>query len=104
MNELLRNAHINLLVSFQTSGIKLKLINALFRGRFCIVNDHMVSGTGLDKLCYVRNSAPAIRQTIEALINAPFEQSKIEERRSLLESGYSNLENAKKLLQIIKSN
>ncbi|HAD11133.1 MAG TPA: mannosyltransferase [Saprospirales bacterium] len=72
MNSLLARAHINLLVSFQSSGIKLKLINALFRGRFCIVNEPMVKGTGLAKLCYVRNSAAAMRQTIEALIYAPF--------------------------------
>ncbi|MFN0217111.1 MAG: hypothetical protein ACKVT2_22875 [Saprospiraceae bacterium] len=102
MNKLLANAQINLLVSNQSSGIKLKLINALFRGRFCIVNDHIVRGTGLAKLCYVRNSAAAIRQTIEALINVPFEQGKINERRSILEREFSNAENAKKLIDLIK--
>jgi hypothetical protein len=102
MNQLIRDAHINLLVSFQNAGMKLKLVNALFRGRFCICNEQMVSGTGLEKLCYVKNSANAIRQTVEALLNAPFEQSKIEERRSLLETEYSNLENAKKLIDIVK--
>ncbi|MCC6281675.1 MAG: glycosyltransferase [Saprospiraceae bacterium] len=102
MNELITSAHINLLVSFQAAGIKLKLINALFRGRFCVVNNLMVSGTGLAKLCYVRNSAAAIRQTIEALINAPFERSRVEERRTLLETEFSNELNAKKLMEIIK--
>lgn len=102
MNELISRAHINLLVSFQNSGIKLKLLNALFRGRFCIVNEQMVSGTGLAKLCYVRNSAAAIRQTLEALVNAPFEQGKIEERRTLLETEFSNAANAKKLMELIK--
>jgi len=102
MTNLLAKAHINLLVSSQSSGVKLKLINALFRGRFCIVNDHMVSGTGLAKLCYVRNSAAAIRQTIEALINVPFEQGKITERRTVLELEFSNAENAKKLMSLIK--
>lgn len=102
MIELIRDAQINLLISFQRAGIKLKLINALFRGRFCIVNEHMVSGTGLEKLCYVRNSAASIRQTVEALINAPFEAGKVEERRGLLESEYSNEENARKLMALIK--
>lgn len=104
MNTLIARAHINLLVSSQSAGVKLKLINALFRGRFCIVNEDMVSGSGLDKLCYVRNSVASIRQTVEALINAPFEQSRIEERRALLESAYSNQENAKKLIELIKFN
>ncbi len=102
MNNLIRNAHINLLYSFQSNGIKLKLINALFRGRFCIANEMMVSGTHLEKLCFVRNSAAAIRQTIEAYLSAPFEQSRIDERKALLEKEYSNLENAKKLVSIIK--
>ncbi len=102
MNSLLSKAHINLLVSSQSSGVKLKLINALFRGRFCIVNEHMVRGTGLAKLCYVRNSAAAMRQTIEALINVPFEQGKITERRGVLEIEFSNAENAKKLMDLVK--
>jgi hypothetical protein len=102
MNSLLAQAQINLLVSFQSSGVKLKLINALFRGRFCIVNEHMVRGTGLAKLCYVRNSAAAMRQTIEAFINVPFEAGKIAERRAVLESEFSNAENAKKLMSLIK--
>lgn len=102
MSELIRNAQINLLTSFQSSGVKLKLINALFKGRFCIANDPIIAGTGLEKLCYVRNSAATLRQTIEALINVPFEQGRIDERRALLETEYSNLENAKKLIALVK--
>lgn len=103
MNDLIARAHINLLVANQSAGVKLKLINALFKGRFCLVNDAMVSGSGLAKLCYVRNSAAAIRQTVEALINAPFEQSRIEERRLMLETAYSNAENAEKLIALIRN-
>lgn len=102
MVDLLKNAHINLLFSFQSSGIKLKLLNALFRGRFCIVNDPMVSGMDLKALCYVRNSAAAIRQTVEALINAPFETARITDRKNVLETHFSNLENARKLIQVIQ--
>jgi hypothetical protein len=104
MNELLQKAQINLLVSNQVAGAKLKLLNALFRGRFCIVNDKMVTGTGLAPYCYVRNSAAAIRQTVEALINAPFEIQRIEERRALLENDYSNLKNAQKMIDLIQFN
>ncbi len=103
MNHLVSSAHINLLIANQSAGIKLKLVNALFNGRFCLVNDAMVSGSGLAKLCYVRNSAAAIRQTIEALVNAPFEQSRIDERRLVLETAYSNTENANKLISLIRN-
>jgi hypothetical protein len=102
MDDLIQKAQINLLMSFQSAGIKLKLINALFRGRFCIVNDLMVEGTGLAKLCYVRNSAAAIGQTIEALINAPFETGSLDDRKAYLESEFSNVKNAEKLMSLIK--
>lgn len=102
MNDLIRDAQANILVSFQVAGAKLKLINALFRGRFCIVNEQMVSGSGLEDLCYVRNSASAMRQTVEALMNTPFEQGRVEARRVVLDKQMSNLENAKKLMAVIK--
>lgn len=102
MNQLIQKAHINLLVTFQQAGIKLKLLNAIFRGRFCIANDEMVAGTGLAHLCYVRNSATAIRQTVEALLNAPFEEGRIEERRDALQTEYSNAVNAFTLMNVIK--
>jgi hypothetical protein len=62
----------------------------------------MVDGTGLKSLCYVRNTPSAIRQTIEALGNASFETSRVQERRNLLETEFSNPENAKKLMQLIR--
>jgi hypothetical protein len=102
MNKLVQDAQINLLVSFQTAGIKLKLINALYRGRFCIVNENMVKGSNLRDLCYVRNSVASIRQTIEDIYNTPFEESHIQKRRELLGNTYSNLENGKKLLSLIR--
>jgi hypothetical protein len=102
MSSLISDAHVNLLYSFQTSGSKLKLVNALFRGRFCVVNDHMVAGTNLEKLVQVRNSSAAIKQTIEALFSKPFDQSQIELRRATLEVEYSNIQNTKKLLELIK--
>jgi hypothetical protein len=102
MDSLIREAHINLLYSFQTSGSKLKLVNALFKGRFCVVNEHMVAGTNLNKLVQLRNSSAAIRQTIEALFSAPFDQAQIDLRRNTLELEYSNIENTKKLLEIVQ--
>ena len=47
MTQLLRNAHIHVLYTAQPTGLKLKLLNVLFKGRFVICNPHMISGTGL---------------------------------------------------------
>ena len=38
MNELINKAQIHLLPSFNTTGIKIKLLNALFNGRYCLAN------------------------------------------------------------------
>jgi Glycosyltransferase Family 4/Glycosyl transferases group 1 len=102
MDALIREAHVNLLYSFQTAGSKLKLVNALFKGRFCVANDHMVAGTNLDSMVQVRNSSAAIRQTIEALFSRPFDQGQIDLRRATLEVEYSNIENTKKLLEMVR--
>jgi len=102
MDDLLKEAQINLLISFQLSGIKLKLINSLYNGRFCIANEAMVSGSGLESLCHVRNSASGIRQTIEALINVPFEVARIRDRKEKLESTFSNSVNAEKMMALFK--
>ena len=39
LQQLIQDAHIHVLPSFQQTGLKLKLLNALFKGRHCIVND-----------------------------------------------------------------
>ena len=51
MFDLIRKAHINLMVTFQPTGLKLKLLNALYNGRFCLVNGNMLHGTQLSTLC-----------------------------------------------------
>ncbi len=56
MFDLIRNAHVNILVTFQATGLKLKLLNTLYKGRFCLVNDKMLNGTGLDELCETANT------------------------------------------------
>mgnify|MGYP005846095923 CR=1 FL=1 len=101
MNQLISEAQINLLISFQAAGIKLKLINALFRGRYCIVNEEMVQGSLLASLCIVRNTPREIRQTVEAYINASFSQSQIQERAALLASEYDNAKQAGILKSLI---
>jgi hypothetical protein len=101
MTDLIQNAQINVLLSFQRSGMKLKLLNALFRGRFCIVNAHMVQNTGLESLCYIKNTSKDIRATVESLMNVQFSQNNIQERRNVLEKAFSNNENAQILIEIL---
>lgn len=101
MYDLIKNAHINLLFTFQNTGIKLKLLNALHRGRYCLVNSMMVDQTGLNELCIVENETSEQINIIKKIMNVPFTSEMINERRTLLNSSFSNHQNALKMASII---
>ena len=97
MNDLLENAQLNILISFHSAGMKLKLLNALFKGRFCVVNQFMVDGTGLEDYCLIGADADALRQKIEQVYHLSFDESQQEKRKILLASELSNLRNVEKI-------
>jgi hypothetical protein len=99
MFDMIRNAHVNVLITFQATGLKLKLLNTLYNGRFCLVNPDMVQGTGLGPLCEIAENAAGLRKKVEGLFARPFEMSKIRDREKLLKENYSNRKNAEKLVR-----
>ncbi len=101
MVDLIQNAQINVLLSFQKAGMKLKLLNALYRGRHCVVNRHTVQNTGLESLCYVKNTSRDIRAFVESLMNVQFSNKQISERKAILERDFSNKSNAAKIVEIL---
>lgn len=105
MTELISNAHLNLLFTQQSTGLKLKLLNALFNGRFCVCNDKMLEGTGIEKsvnIVSVENLSECINQ-IRTLFQIPFNQEDIENRKSEVEILYDNQNNIKILLGLLNS-
>jgi hypothetical protein len=102
INDLIANAQINVLPTFQATGIKLKLLAALYCGRHCLVNNPMVANTGLEELCVVKDSAAEMAQEIEILKNVPISESMIVERKNLLENSFSNCFNAKILVGFLE--
>jgi glycosyltransferase involved in cell wall biosynthesis len=101
MCSLINNAQVNIMVTFQSTGLKLKLLNALFNGRFCLVNQEMVTGTELGELCEIAENAAALRARIDYLMDRPFTESMINERRIHLLKWHSNTENCKTLLGLL---
>lgn len=100
MKDFIQNAHINLLLTWQSTGIKLKLINALFNGRFCIVNKAMVEGTKLDSACIIKNNAKEIIDEIKNLSLKSFDQDDLNKREMILLKNVNNKENAQKLINL----
>ena len=101
MNDLVRKAHINILPSFNTrsTGIRLKLLHALFEGRHCVVNEQMVRGTGLEAACHTGTTANAFASIIAQLYHQPFTQEEIMLRKKLLCTDYDNEKNTRRLIQ-----
>jgi len=97
MHDLIQNAQVNILVTFQSTGLKLKLLNTLFNGRHCLVNDKMLVGTGLDNLCSVSNTEKGLKQMVLKLFVSEFKIIDIENRKKLLYDTFSNKRNAEKL-------
>ncbi len=100
LDKLIQNAHINLLYTAQPTGIKLKLLHALFAGRHCLVNPHMVEGTGLSELCTISEEGRTLEQSLDSLMKQPFTLAQIAERKKAL-IDFSNKANAEKILRIM---
>jgi hypothetical protein len=101
MFELIRNAHVNILVTFQATGLKLKLLNTLYNGRFCLVNEKMLNGTGLNELCEIANTRVEQKEKLKVLFGEKFEGDEIMRRRKILDEYYSNDKNAEKLIELV---
>jgi len=100
LEELIRNAQVNLLLTRQSTGIKLKLLHALYAGRHCLVNPPMVEGTGLAGCCTVAADKMELRSEIERLMTVSLDIGEVAMRKkALLE--YSNRAGAEKILRLI---
>jgi hypothetical protein len=101
MFDLIRNAHVNILVTFQATGLNLKLLNTLYNGRFCLVNEKMLNGTGLNDLCIIANTATEQKEQLKVLFAKEFEEDEILLRHKILDECYSNDKNAEKLMDLV---
>lgn len=88
IDALLHSALVNVLPTFQATGIKLKLLAALYKGNHCLVNREMVEGTGLEQLAIVADSSQDFAQQIEALFSRN-ELISSEKRKEILK-GFGN--------------
>ena len=100
LEDLFQQAHINVLPTFQATGIKLKLIHALFSSRFCVVTPEMVNKTGLEPLCEIGNSKKEFTEKILNTIVKAYNNKEIKNKETLLKD-FNTLENAKKIIALL---
>jgi glycosyltransferase involved in cell wall biosynthesis len=98
MSALLQEAQLHILPSFNTTGIKIKLLNALFNGRFIITNAASLDGSGLASLCIIAETPADYKSTIQQKFEIAFTKEEIDKRVEILETMYDNQKNAEQLL------
>ena len=102
LHDLIENAHINISITAQRTGLKLKLLNTLYNGRFCLVNDKMLSGSELDDLCIIANNHGSIKRKIKLLFEEDFREDSVEDRKAKLGTIYNNGNNVDHLIKLIR--
>ncbi|MGB0917393.1 MAG: hypothetical protein ACPGU4_07365 [Flavobacteriales bacterium] len=101
IHTLIQEAQINVLPTFQATGIKLKLLAALYMGRHCLVNSYMVENTGLESLCKVEDSPKRLISAVKQLFKEEFNDADKTKREQILNARFCNEVNAKKLCSLI---
>jgi len=77
---LFSRAHINVLFSYQNTGTKLKLINALYNSRFCLINENMIDDEALKRFCVVENNLSKYKEIIYTLTLKEYHLSEEKEK------------------------
>ncbi len=96
MAELIGGAQVLLLITEQRTGIKLKLLESLYRGRFCLANREMIEDTGLEAV--VIRCEHDIFAATKTYMDRPFTQAEWERRYAILRLHYDNAVNARLLV------
>jgi hypothetical protein len=93
-------AHINTLISFQKTGIKLKLLNTLYKGKHIIANSEMIEDTGLEDLCNLANSKDEILKKTAELFKEELSDLDVQKRSEKLEN-FNPTKSAEKIVDVI---
>lgn len=103
LHDMIAKAQINILPSFNNTGVKMKLLNALYNGRHCLVNKAGVTGSGLNALCTIAEDADDFKTAVKYLYAIPYTANENIKRQHLLQQLYSNQSNANKLIEVFWS-
>ncbi|MFT3980896.1 MAG: glycosyltransferase family 4 protein [Ferruginibacter sp.] len=101
MQDLVIQAQVNVLPSFNNTGVKLKLLNALYNGRHCLVNKATIEGAELEGTCSFAEEPQLFLQKTIRLFETAFTADDILLRQQALWEVYNNGQNAAKLMQLM---
>ena len=98
MINLIKNAHIQLMITFQPTGFKHKFLQSLFIGRHIIANNQMLSGSNLAPLVHLIKTADDLVEKINQLKDIEFTQELIAQRIAGIHEEHQNDYKAKLLI------
>jgi hypothetical protein len=101
LQDLITKSQINILPSFNNTGVKLKLLNALFNGRYCLVNTAAVKGSGLEDLCKIAETGEDFKQQVQQFFKQDFSAIDLDKRKQTLQQLYNNTDNAEALISLL---
>ncbi len=101
LQALIAGAQVNIFFTEQATGLKLKLLNALYNGRFVLTNDKMLSGSKLHEVCVLAGSMAEMKNQLRRLMAKDFTPALKIQRQLHLQSIYTNGHNVDRLLELI---
>lgn len=101
LDTLLSSAQVNVMLSFQQSGTKLKTINSLFKSRHCLINKNMVDDPKILALCTLASTPDEFKLAIEELRFVDFTPEIQEQRQQVAETLLSDVKNAQKIIDFL---
>ena len=84
LNQLIQHAQVHVLPAFQTTGIKLKLLHALYAGRHIIANKAMLEGTGLGAQITLAETPAEWQNALRTCFETPFTEADIKHRQEVV--------------------
>jgi hypothetical protein len=84
LEQLIANAQIHLMYATQSSGLKLKLLKALFHGKHVIANDLMLTDKNLEKAVIIANAISDWQNQIKLLSSKSFTTADWQIRKNIL--------------------
>jgi len=102
LDELMRGAHISVMLSFQQSGTKLKSVNSLYKSRHCVINSNMVDDENIRALCTMAETESDFIRAVNQLKSEPYQDT--EKRKKVLGSILDDIQNARKIAAVITQN
>ncbi|MBA3665606.1 MAG: glycosyltransferase [Bacteroidetes bacterium] len=102
MDNLLEKAQLHCLHTSQGTGLKLKLLNVLYKGRFILCNQKMLEGTGIkeNETLTICNSPEEYLSSIKRLMTAEFTEKLITQRKDSVQA-FDNEKNIQTLVSLL---